>query len=650
MSEPLRWMLTGLVLLNLAFVQLTATVSAPSMALLWSFALATPWLARWHERTWYRGLWNAGVLSAFTFLVQDALTSGLLHMLEDGLSLSALCQVHLLNNLGRKQRPDLLFFNSFLIAFVTSFFCGDLAWSITFLGYAALLVPALQVHAASHTNAAPHADLLREALRSGFRRSCAALLATAVVFAAWPRDFQRQGFLGDTLALAGQPVVAFAEQVRLDRTTTPTLSDAPVLRIDGASSREDVPSHWRGASFVHFDGAGWVPYRARDFGTRNATDPGWRAQGADRWTRGNDDARTGTQFEVRLLDRSARRIFLPLEAREFEVLDRASVLVDPKADGTVGVLEFETEQPLRWSVRTDARVGAVQSLTRGARAILTQLPPQLPQPIRAIAQEVLGSLPKDADPALRAERAREWLSSERRYALPGEANAARSLDDFLLGTGGGHCEYFATALALLLRQDGIPCRVVGGYLAQEWDESQQCAIVRQRHAHAWVEAFLPGRGWTTLDATPAMADAGETGPPSWWDRTWDALAKSWDEVAGFDAEDRKALIEKALAWPGRLWGWIVAHPVEASGLVLLLAFAIRRRIRRRLLAVPQSVRELRAAMKELAVVAAAGETPRELLARVRSQHADPERTERLAAAVAAHEAERYARPTPPPDL
>ena len=68
--------------------------------------------------------------AAACLLVHHATTTGLLHMLEDGLMLAILCQVHLLNNIGQRQRPDLTFFNSFLIVFVTSFFAPDLWWSI----------------------------------------------------------------------------------------------------------------------------------------------------------------------------------------------------------------------------------------------------------------------------------------------------------------------------------------------------------------------------------------------------------------------------------------------------------------------------------------------------------------------------------------
>ncbi|MEQ1630778.1 MAG: transglutaminaseTgpA domain-containing protein [Planctomycetota bacterium] len=645
MSEALRLLFVGIVLLDLVFVQLTSTVSVAWLAGLWLFTALTPILKRWHERLWYRGLWNGCVLASFAFLVHDALTSGLLHMLEDGLLLSALCQVHLLNNLGQKQRPDLLFFNSFLIAFVTSFFCGDLAWSITFFLYAALLVPALQLYVALPRTGPSPAGTIRVVVRDGLPRSLAIVLITGLVFAVWPRDFRREGWLGDSLQFGGQPLVAFAEQVRLDRTSTPVLSDAPVMHIRSSNGRHTIPQHWRGATFVQFDGAGWQPFRIRDFGTRTATDELWTGVSPRQWRRGSGANDDSAKLAVQLVDRTGERLFLPQEAQAFEVLDETPAMIDPKADGVVALLEFGGDRkPLQWTVQVgSARNDSIHPLSRGARIVLSQLPAQLPQPIRAISDEIQRGLPAEASPELRANRARDWLSSERRYALPGTPGAARSLDDFLLGTGGGHCEFFATALALLLRQQQIPCRVVGGYFAQEWDESAQAVIVRQRHAHAWVEAFLPSTGWTTLDPTPAMADGDGDSQPSWLARLWDELEAKWSSVAGFSEADRRSMFAKLKDLPAAFAAFVKREPGTAALCAIVLGYAARMLYLRRHRNTPKAVMALRRAMRKVDLQCAPGETPRELLVRAQATSQHKEAVERLAAAVAAHEQERYAR-------
>jgi hypothetical protein len=83
------------------------------------------------------------------------------------------------------------------------------------------------------------------------------------------------------------------------------------------------------------------------------------------------------------------------------------------------------------------------------------------------------------------------------------------VEDFLINRKKGHCEYFASALALLLRSIDIPARIVNGFKGGDWNELTETINVRQKHAHSWVEAYL-GLGpnkepiWITLDPTPAL--------------------------------------------------------------------------------------------------------------------------------------------------
>jgi hypothetical protein len=84
--------------------------------------------------------------------------------------------------------------------------------------------------------------------------------------------------------------------------------------------------------------------------------------------------------------------------------------------------------------------------------------------------------------------------------------------DFLIRSKKGHCEYFASAMALLSRSLGIPARVVGGYRVSELNPLWDYYIVRERNAHAWVEAWVEGVGWTTFDPTPRTEGAGRFSP------------------------------------------------------------------------------------------------------------------------------------------
>ena len=121
--------------------------------------------------------------------------------------------------------------------------------------------------------------------------------------------------------------------------------------------------------------------------------------------------------------------------------------------------------------------------------------------------------------------ARLKYSGRFRYSLQGQPRNPDldPVEDFVSEHPEGHCEYFATALALMLRSLGIPCRVVVGYLCDEWNPTGQFFQVRQWHAHMWVEAYLAPQhlpssllegeygwlwkygGWLRLDPTP-LAD------------------------------------------------------------------------------------------------------------------------------------------------
>ena len=83
------------------------------------------------------------------------------------------------------------------------------------------------------------------------------------------------------------------------------------------------------------------------------------------------------------------------------------------------------------------------------------------------------------------------------------------LAHFLFVTRAGHCEYFATAMAILLRTLGIPSREVNGFLPGEYNNLAGDYIVRASDAHSWVEVYFPNNGWVTFDPTPpAPADSG----------------------------------------------------------------------------------------------------------------------------------------------
>ncbi len=159
-------------------------------------------------------------------------------------------------------------------------------------------------------------------------------------------------------------------------------------------------------------------------------------------------------------------------------------------------------------------------------AQLKQIPDDdLPGLIETARSWIEGS---ELDETQVVERARylesQFTGSERfAYSLDGQMRDSEldPIEDFINSTPSvGHCEYFATALTLMLRSQGIPARMVNGYVSNEYDSSGQFYRVRHRDAHSWVEAYIPfehlpesrpfGRedvdwrrgGWLRLDPTP----------------------------------------------------------------------------------------------------------------------------------------------------
>lgn len=104
----------------------------------------------------------------------------------------------------------------------------------------------------------------------------------------------------------------------------------------------------------------------------------------------------------------------------------------------------------------------------------------------------------------RIQRTTEWVRGAAHYDL--NVGAFRTRDpiaEFLFEKKRGYCEYFATSLAILLRLEGVPARFVTGFAVGADNKVGEHYEVRDSDAHAWVEAWVPGRGWIVADATPA---------------------------------------------------------------------------------------------------------------------------------------------------
>jgi hypothetical protein len=156
-----------------------------------------------------------------------------------------------------------------------------------------------------------------------------------------------------------------------------------------------------------------------------------------------------------------------------------------------------------------------------------QMPPHLDPRIPQLARRVTASAGSNY---ARARALEQYLQANFGYTLelPG-MREPDPLAHFLFERKKGHCEYFASSMAMMLRTLGIPSRVVNGFRGGEYNDLTGSYIVREKDAHSWVEAYFPEYGWVTFDPTPAGPGAG---PATGWARLgqyMDAARQIWRE-------------------------------------------------------------------------------------------------------------------------
>ena len=172
-----------------------------------------------------------------------------------------------------------------------------------------------------------------------------------------------------------------------------------------------------------------------------------------------------------------------------------------------GVLSSpQTIQPgTRYTVHSDS--GWAGSHPASRREPLTheneylQIPSQLDPRIASLVEQ----LTRGQEPFESARTLEEHLRSNYQYTLDTAVSSQNvtPLGEFLFETRTGHCEYFASALAVMLRSRGIPARLVTGFSATNKNPLTGYFEVRGLDAHAWVEAYFPNHGWVSFEPTPA---------------------------------------------------------------------------------------------------------------------------------------------------
>lgn len=198
-----------------------------------------------------------------------------------------------------------------------------------------------------------------------------------------------------------------------------------------------------------------------------------------------------------------------------------------------------------------------------------------------LARSITAGARSDAE---RAARIESWLLSNFRYSTRA---LERQVDDpllyFLFEGRKGHCEYFASAMAVLLRAVWVPARVAVGYREGSFNALTGWHVIRASDAHSWVEAWIEGRGWVEYDPTPPDREFRASGL---WERLnlWsDAIGVFWQEwILGYDLDRQLSLAvqvgqsRRRFSWAGWPQWWRTFRDSTAPGTAsprLWLAFA-----------------------------------------------------------------------------
>jgi protein-glutamine gamma-glutamyltransferase len=179
-----------------------------------------------------------------------------------------------------------------------------------------------------------------------------------------------------------------------------------------------------------------------------------------------------------------------------------------------------------------------------------EVPPQLDPRIPALAGKITADSKNEYDKAANIER---YLMTHYSYTLDLSGPRVKDpLANFLFVRRSGHCEYFASAMTIMLRSIGIPARYATGFLPGEYNDVGGDYIIRESDAHAWVEVYFPSYGWITFDPTPPGAGK-HSGLFGRFSMYWDWFQFTWGEwVINYDFS-HQMMLGQAMHHSSRSW-------------------------------------------------------------------------------------------------
>ncbi len=435
---------------------------------------------------------------------------------------------------------------SFALVLASTAYRPGVLFLLAFVAYVGLATVTLMV---GHLRRAAERHRVREVpLGRGMLGATAALslvtlFVAAAVFVAFPRV--SRGWTGRGRAPTAT-IAGFSNVVSLaDYGSRIYGNPQIVLRVEFPEGRPPAEElgllHWRGRSYDHFDGIQWS--RSRGLPPSSAPTRWYES----RW-RGGVIAQKiyATPLDVRVLFTLHPVLGIDTDSNIQPLLDNAGDFVYWGSGAPSYTVYSRSRPPTPEDLRND-RMPERFSPSERYYLQLPALDPRIP----ALADSLTRGLGTRYDKVMAIQT---WLRSLRyTLELPATAREA-TLAHFLFVRRAGHCEYFSTAMVVLLRTLGIEARNVNGFLGGEWSQFGDYLAVTQNQAHSWVEVWFPGYGWITFDPTPAGGDAGERAQGWFWPGRFllDAVQHRWSKwVLDYDVQSQAGIFRR---WTRSLGG------------------------------------------------------------------------------------------------
>lgn len=365
----------------------------------------------------------------------------------------------------------------------------------------------------------------------------ASLTLTIAIFIFFPRV--GLGFL--SLRTQASPLSGFSETVTLGDVGKIKLNQEVVMRVeykqDGKPYRPKSRVLWRGIALDYYDGDSWTATVAKNWKMPNRLGAGINLF--------NQESPLNLVYQEIFMETLDTDIIfthgIPTFVNgNFNQIALDQNLVLRTMDGRIGPRRITFTSEIG---RPDIGFNFVSPGSKDEEYIdkFLQVPETLSPQIIQLASDLTRATSSSEE---KAGNILDYFRTGFQYSLEmvKESNES-SIDEFIFQRKKGHCEYFASAMVILLRSAGIPARIINGFTGVEWNEMGNYMIVRQSHAHSWVEALIPGKGWAIYDPTPtdpAAALSNKMNNPL--NRAMDLLRLNWQRyVIRYSLKDQMEL-------------------------------------------------------------------------------------------------------------